>query len=460
MTVDFSRELARFVVDTDSDDIPASGFETQKKSVLDAVAITLGAATLGDGCKEMVEVATENSYGAVGDAAVIGFGRKLPAPWAAFANASMAHSLDFGDTQMRAIVHSNASTFPAALAVAEKLGGVDGKTLLTALVIGSEVACRVSLGVEQDLERYGFYMPPIYTSFGATAAVCKLLKLTEEQVVDAFSFDLCQTTCSAELMNNRDTVVRSIREAFAAKNAVLSGLLAQKGLKGFAEPFEGKLGFYHAYARDETDLDRALEGLGSSFEAGTLYFKLWPSCAGTHPVIASVKKLVEEDHIAPQEIRRVHVVTSQRNRMLAEPEEIRKAPATSMIAKFSIPYTGAVAILRGDVTLDDFQPAALQDGAVKALAAKFTYEVNEAWGKAEGMNTDVTIFTDRGEHHHFYTEVGLPPRDATFEELTAKLRSCARHAVRPKSEEDLGRIADTIRHMESLEDIAQFTSLL
>ena len=29
MTVDFSRELARFVVDTDYDDIPAYVFETQ-----------------------------------------------------------------------------------------------------------------------------------------------------------------------------------------------------------------------------------------------------------------------------------------------------------------------------------------------------------------------------------------------------------------------------------------------
>ena len=131
--MNFSKKLAEFVVNTHFDDIPQYVIETQKKSVLDAVGITLGAATLGDGCQACVELATENSYGAKGDATVIGFNRKLPAPWAAFANASMAHSLDFGDTQMHAIVHSNASTFPAALAIAERLGNVDGKTLLAAL---------------------------------------------------------------------------------------------------------------------------------------------------------------------------------------------------------------------------------------------------------------------------------------------------------------------------------------
>lgn len=455
-----STKLAEFVAQTRYEDIPAYVFETQKKSILDAIGITLGAATLGDGCQSFVELATENSYGAQGDATVIGFDRKLPAPWAAFANASMAHSLDFGDTQMHAIVHSNASTFPAALAVAEKLGNVDGKTLLTALVIGSEVACRVSLGSNEDLEKYGFYMPPIYTSFGATAAVCKLLGLSAEQIVDAFTFNLCQTTCSSELMNNTNTVVRSVREAFAAKNAVMSGLIAQKGLKGFAEPLEGKNGFYHAYARDNCNLERPLEKLGEYFDAGTLYFKLWPSCAGTHPVIKTVKMLVEENKITPDEIQRIHVVTSQRNRMLMEPEDIRKAPETSIIAKFSIPYTAAVAIVRGNVTLDDFQPAAFHDKAVRDLAAKFTYEVNEDWGKVEGMNTDVTIYTDCGEFHHFYTEIGVPPRDATFEELEVKLRSCARHAISPVPEERLEKLIKTVENLQDVQNISEFTALL
>ncbi len=108
-----SKSLAEFVVNTNYEDIPQYVLETQKKSVLDAIAITLGASTLGDGCREMVELAAELSAGADGVSTVMGFGYKLPAVWAAFANASMAHSLDFGDTQLNAVIHSNASHVPS-----------------------------------------------------------------------------------------------------------------------------------------------------------------------------------------------------------------------------------------------------------------------------------------------------------------------------------------------------------
>lgn len=456
-----SRELARFVAETNYEDIPDYVIETQKKSILDGIAITLGAATLGDGCRELVELAVENSAGGMGESTVIGFQKKLPVSWAVFANAAMAHSLDFGDTQMHAVVHSNASTFPAALAVAERLENIDGKKLLAALVLGSEVACRVSLGSNEDLEKYGFYMPTIYTSFGATAAVCKLLELTEDQIIDAFSFNLCQTTCSAELMNNTQTVVRSIREAFSARNAVLSAQMAKKGLKGFEEPLEGKLGFYHAYARDNCSFERVTEKLGDYFEAGTLYFKLWPSCAGTHPVISLVKTIMQEHDIRPETISRVHVITSERNRMLVEPEEIRKKPETSIIAKFSIPYTASVMAWNGDVTLGDFLPEALLDERVRGLAMRFTHEVNEQWGKAEGMNTDVTISTEDGKsYHRFYSEDKEERSEVTFEELEQKLKSCASHAVYRKSSEEIREIAETVKHLDRLKDIKEFTKLL
>lgn len=90
----------------------------------------------------------------------------------------------------------------------------------------------------------------------------------------------------------------------------------------------------------------------------------------------------------------------------------------------------------------------------------FTHEVNTGWGKAEGMNTDVTIYTTRGAFQYFYTEVGVLPRDATFEELTAKLKSCARHAYYPRSTETLKQLADTIYNLEKLTTLSPFTAQL
>ena len=68
------------------------------------------------------------------------------------------------------------------------------------------------------------------------------LGLDEAQVLDAFSLTLCQATRSAELKYSPHSVIRAVRDAFAAKAGVLSALLARKGVKGFDLPFEGKAG--------------------------------------------------------------------------------------------------------------------------------------------------------------------------------------------------------------------------
>ena len=83
-----SEELARFTASTTYDDIPAYVIETQKKSILDAVGITLGAAVLGDGCKDFFDLAVENSADSKKEAVVLGMRTQLPASWAAFANAA------------------------------------------------------------------------------------------------------------------------------------------------------------------------------------------------------------------------------------------------------------------------------------------------------------------------------------------------------------------------------------
>ena len=140
----------------------------------------------------------------------------------------MVMALDFSDTSSTVGIHPNTSTFTVSLALSKKLGGISGKDFITAMVAGSEVASRISkAALPSRYAMYGFYMPPVFTSFGATAAACKLLKLTADQIINAWSINLSQYTCSSELINNKETPIRSIRESFGAKSA-MSWLFWQK----------------------------------------------------------------------------------------------------------------------------------------------------------------------------------------------------------------------------------------
>lgn len=459
--MNLSRQLAEFVVDTRCGDIPARVIENQKKSVMDAVGITYGASALGDGCRQMVEIARGLSANGDGEATVIGFSGKLPAVWAAFANASMAHALDFGDTHQKSTIHPNSSSFPAALATAEKLGGVSGSEFLTALVLGSETAIRIAGAADVNTIDDGFYVPTIYSSYAATAAVGRLMKLNADQMVSAFSFNLCQTICSSELTNNKDTVIRSVREAFAARNAIVSCCMAKQDLAGFAAPLEGKLGLYHMLLRDRYSPERVTEGLGETWEAAELTYKVWPCCFGNHSPITGVLTLMREHGLTPEDIRHVQISVGAQNIALCEPLEQRRNPDTAILGKFSIPFNVATAILRGNVIIDSYAPERLRDPEVRAMAAKVGYTYVDEWQRGKETWAGIVMDTAKGRFETFVTApFGTPENpmnDAAFE---AKFDSCAAKAACPKTPEQLARLKETIRALDALDDIRSFADML
>lgn len=459
--MNISRALAEFVARTRFEDIPARVIEIQKKSVMDAVGITLGASTLGDGCREMISIAETLSAHGQGEATVIGFDKRLPTVWAAFANAAMAHCLDFGDTHDRSTVHPNASSFPAALAVAEQLGGVSGRELLTALVLGSECAIRIALAADVNDVGYGFYPPTIYSSYGATIAVAKLMQLTPEQIVNAISFNLCQSTCSSELMNNKLTVIRSIREAFTARNAIVACMMAKEGLAGFAEPLEGKLGFYHAFLRDQWTPERVLEGLGEHWEAAALTFKVWPCCFGNHSPITGTLQLMREHGLTAADVKHIHVEIGDPNLILCEPLEEKRNPENAINGKFSIPFNIASILVKGAVTIDSYSDALLHDSDIRALTAKIDYSYNDDWKVGKATWAKVTMDTGKGHFETFVTSpLGTPDNPMDESSFETKFDACAAKSFAPRTPEQLAALKACIHGLDTLDDIRGFTALL
>ena len=459
--MNLSSTLAAFVAETGLNDIPYHVKETQKKSIMDAVAITLGANTLGDGCRQMIKISQQLAADGKGEAVVIGFNQRLPAAWAAFANASMAHSLDFGDTHLKSTIHANSSSFPAALAIAEKQGNIDGERFLTALILGSEVAIRIALAADINTTDYGFYPPTIFSSYGATAAVAKLMDLTPEQIVSAFSFNLCQTMCSSELINSPKNAIRSVREAFTARNAIVACCMAKEGLIGFDEPLEGKLGFYHAFLRDQYTAERALEGLGNNYEAANLTFKAWPCCFGTHSGITAALQLLRENNIDSSDVLHVQVYIGPQNKILMEPLEQRRNPETAIIGKFSIPFTLATAIIRGNVTLDSFSYENLHDPQIRTLAGKIDYTCMNEWQRGFESYTKLVMKTKKGVVEKLISlPYGTPENPMNENAFNQKFNSCADHAAYKKSGEELELIKKTIWNIDSMDNIKSFTQLL
>lgn len=457
-----SQRIAEWVEQTEFAHIPDEAVAVMKNALLDTIGVIMAANSLGEGSKAFLSLAIET--GGKKESTIIGFGEKVPSYMAAFANGSMVHALDFEDAHDEAGVHPNAATIPAVLALAESMGKIDGKQLLTAAIIGSELVCRMGLALTANILEYGWYTPAILGAFGATVACAKLLNLKREQILDALSLCLCQAACSAEIINNPKCLIRGVREAFGAKTGVLSAILAKKGVKGFDRPFEGEYGFFSIYARGNYDPRKLLSELGEKYECANISFKPWPSCRGTHPYIEATIKIFKDYCICPKDVKSIRVIVGERSvaRRLCEPPERKRKPRTAIDAKFSIPFTVAIAAQYGDVKLEHFKKGFLKDKNLVEIARKVEHSIDPDldWRTSNPGIVEVSLKDGRTIREEVKYPYGHPRNPISFEKLVSKFLECSSYAHRPLEDDSLREIIERVQKIEKLEDIRELTKYL
>ena len=447
-----SRTLAQHVAEIGYAALPPRAVEASKRSLLDALGVTLAASGLGEGVRAFVDLARE--AGGAAQSTLIGYGDRVPVGMAALANGAMAHALDFEDAYDGAPVHPNAAVVPAALAIAESLPGVTGRELIAAIATGCDLVCRLGLCLTENLDDNGWYPPPILSAFGATAAAAKLLRLDAGQIVDAFSLTLCQATCSAELKYSPQSTIRAVRDAFATQAATQSALLAQKGIRGFDQPFEGKAGFFALYAHGNYDSTLLLDQLGLRYAGEQVSFKPWPACRGTHAMIEGALDIAASQGLAADDVLQVRMSGSPIQRMLDQPAEQKRRPRTAIDAKFSLPFTVATALLHRKLSLQHFFPEALQDAAVLDLAQRMSFEVDTGFGMTAGK---IEIHTRDGKVHSRRVDqpYGHPSKPLSEQDLIEKFLDCAAYAARPMDSARADRLVQNILNLEAAGSVRQ-----
>lgn len=423
-----SDALCRHIAELPFSALPPASVAAARHVLLDAVGVMLAASGASPDVTPFVALARS---GGPGPCTVLGTGGRAAAPLAALANGAMAHALDYEDAFDAAPCHPNASLVPAAIAMAQWLAPVDGRNFLAAIAIGGDLVCRVGLSLRQSMEASGWYPPPILGALGATAAAARIAGLDAAGTRDALSLVLCQASAPGEIQHSAGTVIRAVREAFPAQAAVTSVLLARDGVRGFEAPLEGRGGFFRLYVDGRYDPGVLLDGLGTRFWGEQLSFKPWPACRGTHPYIEIALELRERHRIDWRRIERVTVQVGPAQRMLVEPLARKQAPLTLIDAKFSIPFTVALALVRGRVTLDDFSPASLADPDVLALARRIEARDGAPTTGAAGGALLIALPQGESLQGSVGNARGHPQRPLSRDDLVAKFVDCAGRAARP-----------------------------
>jgi 2-methylcitrate dehydratase PrpD len=451
--------LARHIIKTDYEMLPTDVAEGSKKLITDTLAVSL-CGSVESGVNELVEIFGD--WGGREDSTVWVYGDKMPCINAAQINATMVHASDYDDTHDPSPTHVGTVAVPTALAIAEMLGGIDGKKIITVVTLAADFMVRLCMACKIPMVEGGWHYTALHGNFTAAAVAGKLLGLNEEELVNAFG--LAYHQASGNVLCVQDgSLAKRVGPGFAARNGIISALMAQKGITGAKRSLEAPYGLYNFYHRGEYKPERLTLNLGEKYEVVDLSFKPYPCCRNTHPAIDATLEIIREHKIKAEDVDAINItVSSWALRELCEPADIKINPRTIVDGQFSIPWTVAVAIARGKVGVDGFTEDAIKDRAVLSLSNKVTAKA-EASHEGRGVTpATVEIKTSGGGFYSKRVDVpyGSPENPMSMDAIFEKFRDCALHAAKPMNNDTVEELLQIISRFESVDNMALITDLL
>lgn len=451
----YSQAIARFLCGLKLEEVPQGVVDKAKLVFLDTLGIALASSTMDFG-RMVTNVARQ--LGGPNSSRLIGSPLKVAAANAVLANGTLAHGLDYDDTLEEAIVHTGCCAGMTALAVGEELGA-SGKAVLEAAIASTEVMCKVGLIAPGKFHARGFHPTALCSTFGAAAAAGKLLGLEPVQWIDALG--LCGSQSSGIIEYLADgTWTKRFHPGWSAHGGVIATMLAREGFRGPATVFEGQHGFYRAFGgADEYPFEKFNE-LGRTWEIPKLTFKSYPCGSISHPYMDCALTLKQKYAVAPERVAEIVCRTAEGPvHRLWEPLADKQRPTSSYGAKFSLPYSIAVMLIRGRTGLEEFSDEAIRDPEVLSLAKKVRYELDPTIdyprhfsGHVKIVLADGGILEENQPHPRGGLESPLPP-----EEIERKFRANARLAL---SGQQLELIVESVKRLEQLSSITALSDLL
>ena len=342
-------------------------------------------------------------------ATVLGRTQRVDIASAALVNGISSHVFDFDDTHLKTIIHPAGPVAPALLALAE-LRGATGRTLIDALVLGIDVACRMGNAIYPDHYDRGWHITGSTGMLGSAAACARLLGLDEHRTAMALGIAASQPTGLREQFG---TMTKALHPGAAARVGLMAALMAQNGFTASGKALEAARGLAQVVSPKYTWAELT-DQLGERFEISFNSYKPFACGVVIHPCI---------DACAQLRARGVRAEQVQRIEMQVHPLVLeltgKKEPADGLQSKFSVYHGCAVGLIFGRAAEAEFADAIALREDVVALRRKVTATVDDRIG--ESAADVVAVLTDgRREHVRVEHALGSLQRPMSDADLASK----------------------------------------
>jgi 2-methylcitrate dehydratase PrpD len=439
-------QLAEYAAGLRYEDLPPAVVQRAKDCIADTVATILFGVDL-PWSRIIVDYAKRN--GAGGRSRILGAGDvPLHAPSAALANGAIAHAFEMDNlTQPNSGSHPGATTFSAALAIAQERG-LSGRETIVGVVAGWETMIRIGRATKHSNERRGFHAPGTTGPFGAAVACGRLMRFDAERMTNAIG--IAASTAGGLLEFARSgtgAMVKRLHLGRAAEGGVLAASLAADGFTGPRSAIEGQAGFLKVFC-NEYDMAELTRGLGRNYVTMSILFKRFPAHITAHTPVQAIEELKEAHKFAGADVASISIAGEER---VAKVNNI-PAPTDLMMAQYSVPFCVALALYRDARDPQAFTDAAVRDPDIRALAAKVTITVDQDVHAHGALASTVAVtlkdgrtFSRRVEHFK-----GTPANPLAPDEMRDKFLLL----TRKYREADMIRLFTRLQQLENEPDLA------
>ncbi|MEY8838043.1 MmgE/PrpD family protein [Cribrihabitans sp. XS_ASV171] len=424
--------LAGFIAGFRTDTLPEEVMAYTRTLVSDGLGVLCAATHPDVTAAQGIGVFAE-TVGGAGRATLIGRGRKTDPVTAALANGTLGYAADFEPHHPEAILHPVAVMIPTALALCETHGR-SGVEALAAVALGCEVTYRVSMAMNpRALYARGFHPSAVAGSFGAAAASAFLLRLNAEQTARTLGLAALQTSGLLAWQDDPREDARPFQMGLAARNGVMSAMLAGQGFGAPDRIFDGGHVVLDAYS-EVAEPARLTDGLGEVWDGVMeLAIKPYPCVSFLHPALDALVGLLEGHDLTPEQIDRISLRFAE-----AGAHCVDDNPLKGHSAQYILPVRAAMGRLS---FLDLFTDRRETEREVARLAAsaeviRDTGAFNDAFpdfymGEVTLTLTDGRRVSATGKVARGYPEEPLSQAalDAKFAEVTATVCAPDRQAA-------------------------------
>jgi aconitate decarboxylase len=449
--------LATWLAATTLNDIPSGVRERAKYLILDGIACALVGAQLP---VSRIGVEGVTALDSAGDSVLIGWdGRATSATSAAMLNSSFIQGFELDDYHPLAPLHSNSIILPAMLAAAPRVGKVSGERFLLGAILGYESGPRVgeALGGLDMLSR-GWHSGVVFGPIAAAAAAGTLYGLDAAGFEDALGIGATQ---SCGLMSAMfESMVKRMQHGFASRNGLTAAALAASGYVGIKRVFERPYGGWLAVFGEghRTYPEAIYAGLGNLWETERIAVKAY-SCMGLlHAAVDAALELRPKVDIS--QVQRIEIGMGEA--AYSHGGWKAERPLEVIGAQMNVAYAVAVALLDGDVLVDQFTQSRINSDDVWALIDKTITHHERAYDNLpedEQLTTLVRVTLKDGTTHKAKVvhPRGTGDRNLTNSEIRDKYAKLTHKAI---SAERQAAIEKAVLNIETLDDLAQLTALL